>query len=140
MHPLLLLMGAATLSLGDGSPAQKGSLSQIVQIIKFNSLLYHHRFSNNILSFNVEIFSHPVRVLSANLDGMQRGDTWAKRDGMVTLSGDSTICLRFNIAVFRLQTSVLYLFNKGDQDVDSEFLGEKCQNSSKVCSVVFVIS
>ena len=48
---------------------------------------------------------------------------------MVTLSGDSTICLRFNIAVFRLENALLYLLAKENPDADREFSYKNVKNS-----------
>ncbi|KAK8407781.1 hypothetical protein O3P69_002371 [Scylla paramamosain] len=60
-----------------------------------------------------------VRVLTFNGDGRQRGTTWASYgDPAVRLSGDYTVCLRFNIWVFRLLTAVLYLLPTDDPDED----------------------
>ena len=63
-----------------------------------------------------------VAILSANEDGAQRADTWAQYGDVVSIAGDSTLCLRFNIRVFRLLTAVLYLFDVNDSDDDRELL------------------
>lgn len=60
-----------------------------------------------------------VRVLTFNGDGVQRATTWASYGGpAVSLPGDYTLCLRFNIWVFRLLTAVLYLLPNDDPDED----------------------
>ncbi|XP_047736395.1 uncharacterized protein LOC125177878 [Hyalella azteca] len=59
-----------------------------------------------------------VKVLTANPDGAQRGDTWAQLNGSVQITSDSSICLRFRIRVFRLLTAVLYLFDIRDSYSD----------------------
>lgn len=60
-----------------------------------------------------------MRVLTFNGDGVQRATTWASYGGpAVSLPGDYTLCLRFNIWVFRLLTAVLYLLPNDDPDED----------------------
>ncbi|XP_045131153.1 uncharacterized protein LOC123516112 [Portunus trituberculatus] len=59
-----------------------------------------------------------VRVLTFNGDGRQRATTWASYKDVVRLPGDYTVCLRFNIWVFRLLTAVLYLLPTTDPDED----------------------
>lgn len=58
-----------------------------------------------------------VRVLTINGDGEQRGNTWAKYNSTVAVKGDYTLCLRFNIIVFRLLTAVIYILDRKDNDV-----------------------
>ncbi|ROT62341.1 putative neuronal pentraxin-1-like [Penaeus vannamei] len=48
---------------------------------------------------------NPIRVLVFNGDGAQRETTWAQYGATVRAAGDYTLCLRFNIWVFRLLTA-----------------------------------
>lgn len=60
-----------------------------------------------------------VGVMTFNGDGVQRGTTYALYGGpAVSLPGSYTLCLRFNVWVFRLLTAVLYLLSTNDPDED----------------------
>ncbi|XP_071529468.1 uncharacterized protein [Panulirus ornatus] len=62
--------------------------------------------------------SSSVRVLTFSGDGVQRDNTWIKYGETVHLPKDYTLCLRFNIWVFRLLTAVVYLLATQDYDDD----------------------
>lgn len=63
--------------------------------------------------------SEAIRVLTFNGDGVQRPNTYARYGGdAVNLPGSYTLCLRFNVWVFRLLTAVLYLLPTDDPDED----------------------
>lgn len=63
--------------------------------------------------------SRLVGVMTFNGDGVQRGSTYAVYSGdAVRLPGSYTLCLRFNVWVFRLLTAVLYLLSTDDPDED----------------------
>lgn len=58
-------------------------------------------------------------VMTFNGDGVQRDSTYAVYSGgAVRLPGSYTLCLRFNVWVFRLLTAVLYLLSTDDPDED----------------------
>ena len=63
-----------------------------------------------------------MRVLTLNSDGAQRGNTWFEYGKPVGVRGDYTLCLRFNIIVFRLLTAVIYILDKRDYDSYREFI------------------
>ncbi|XP_076058520.1 uncharacterized protein LOC143035535 [Oratosquilla oratoria] len=77
-----------------------------------------------IVFLSLQGFSHKpqgvssVGVVSFNQDGAQRPTTWMTYNATVRLPGDSTICVRFNIGVFRLLTAVIYLLATHDYDED----------------------
>ncbi|MPC28541.1 hypothetical protein E2C01_021750 [Portunus trituberculatus] len=57
-----------------------------------------------------------VKVLTLNRDGAQRGNTLAEYGEPIAVRGDYTLCLRFNIIVFRLLTAVIYILDQKDYD------------------------
>ncbi|KAK7084747.1 hypothetical protein SK128_000421 [Halocaridina rubra] len=59
-----------------------------------------------------------IKVLSFNEDGRQRASTWVKYNDTIEVPEDYTMCLRFNIGVFRLLTAVVYLLKTSDNDDD----------------------
>ncbi|XP_042235290.1 uncharacterized protein LOC121874999 [Homarus americanus] len=59
-----------------------------------------------------------IRVLSFNMDGAQRDNTWIKYGESVRMAEDYTLCVRFNIWVFRLLTAVIYFLATQDYDED----------------------
>lgn len=68
-----------------------------------------------------------VKVLAFNMDGAQRDNTWIEYSEVpVKVSGDYTLCLRFNVWVFRLLTAVIYILNSLDYDEDRKSDWEFC--------------
>ncbi|KAK4329205.1 hypothetical protein Pmani_000433 [Petrolisthes manimaculis] len=63
-----------------------------------------------------------VRVVSFNLDRVQRGNTWIDYGEEVAVREDYTLCLRFNLKVFRLLSSVIYLLDKSNYDNARELI------------------
>ncbi|XP_063883285.1 uncharacterized protein LOC135112636 [Scylla paramamosain] len=57
-----------------------------------------------------------VKVLTLNGDGAQRGNTLAEYGKPIAVRDDYTLCLRFNIIVFRLLTAVIYIVDQKDYD------------------------
>lgn len=76
-----------------------------------------------------------MRVLTLNGDGEQRGNTFAEYNATVAVTGDYTLCLRFNIIVFRLLTAVIYILDQKEYD-----LYRKSSSSRSVPSASFNIS
>lgn len=65
--------------------------------------------------------SNVIRVVSFNLDRVQRDNTWLEYGEKVAIREDYTLCLRFNLKVFRLLSSVIYLLDKDNYDNAREF-------------------
>ncbi|XP_069192750.1 uncharacterized protein [Procambarus clarkii] len=57
-----------------------------------------------------------VRVLTFNRDGGRRGTTWLQYGQQIALRADYTLCFRFNIIVFRLETAVVYILDAEDYE------------------------
>ncbi|KAG7158336.1 hypothetical protein Hamer_G032103, partial [Homarus americanus] len=63
-----------------------------------------------------------VQVMRFNGDGARRSDTWLEYgDAPLVVTGDYTLCLRFNIQVFRLLTAIIYLLDTTDYDRFREY-------------------
>ncbi|XP_068250178.1 uncharacterized protein [Palaemon carinicauda] len=81
-------------------------MDAIIAIVACRTLFFHAHIAD------------AIRVLSFNSDGQQRGDTWIRYNTSVDVPRDYTLCVRFNIKVFRILTAVIYLFNVRDFDDD----------------------